>query len=139
MANCFQKSGIARSSFILWYNTPEISLSLLFIMYQNWTGNIVYQFIIVLLFVLFVLRHYIIIQNVVNIVVCAGYQLLEEQVSIAPLAKEPLTREGKKIMLKNVSKTSQGVEITIHTSINVQLEGVTIETPNRILPINNIK
>jgi hypothetical protein len=81
------------------------------------------------------MRYYIIIENVVNIVVFAGYQLLEEQVSLAPLAEEPLTREGKKILLKNVSKTSQGVEITIHTSINVQLEGVTIETPNRILPI----
>jgi len=58
------------------------------------------------------LRHDIIIQNVVNIVVFAGYQLLEELVSLAPLAKEPLTREGKKILVNNVSKTSQGVEIT---------------------------
>ncbi|OAB25510.1 hypothetical protein PMSD_27540 [Paenibacillus macquariensis subsp. defensor] len=62
----------------------------------------------------------------------AGYQLLKEQVSLTPLTNEPLIREGKK--KKNVSKTSQGVEITIHTSVNVQLEGVTIETPHRILP-----
>lgn len=61
-----------------------------------------------------------------------GYQQLDEQLSLASYGDEPFTIGEKELWVSNVSKTSQGVEITIATDEDVMLDGVSIETNGEI-------
>lgn len=58
----------------------------------------------------------------------AGYQKLDEKLSLASINNEPFTLKGKELWIKNIVKTSQGIEITIATDDDVMLDSVSIET-----------
>lgn len=64
-----------------------------------------------------------------------GYQILDAKLSLASFGDEPLTLDSKELRIKNVSKTSQGVEITIATDDDVMLDGVSVEAQNEITPL----
>lgn len=57
-----------------------------------------------------------------------GYQKLEQRLALSSAGKEPFSLEGKELWVKNVSVTSEGVEITIATEDDILLDGVSIET-----------
>ncbi|WP_438351026.1 DUF4179 domain-containing protein [Paenibacillus sp. FA6] len=65
-----------------------------------------------------------------------GYQKLDEKISLASIGDEPFALEGKELWVKNVSTTSEGVEITIATDDDVMLDGVSIEAGHEITPLN---
>lgn len=65
-----------------------------------------------------------------------GYQKLDEKISLASIDDEPFALEGKELWVKNVSTTSEGVEITIATDDDVMLDGVSIGAANEITPLN---
>lgn len=65
-----------------------------------------------------------------------GYQKLEETLSLASMGNEPYILEGKKLWVKDVSKTSRGMEITIATDEDVMLDGVSIATKDEITSLN---
>ena len=64
-----------------------------------------------------------------------GYQRLEEKISLSSISDELISLNGKDLWIKNVSTTSQGVEITIATDDNVMLNGVSIQTQKEIIPL----
>lgn len=65
----------------------------------------------------------------------AGYQKLEGKVLLTSISDEPLMLNDKELWLKDVSKTSQGIELTIATDDDVMLDGVSIETKDVITPL----
>lgn len=64
-----------------------------------------------------------------------GYQSLKEKISLESIGGEPISLNGKDLLLKDVSKTSEGVEITIATDEDVMLDGVSIETKDELIPL----
>ncbi|MEH7178248.1 DUF4179 domain-containing protein [Neobacillus vireti] len=64
-----------------------------------------------------------------------GYKKLEEKISLSSSSNGPITIDGKELWIKNVSTTSQGVEITISTDDDVMLEGVSIQLQEEIIPL----
>jgi hypothetical protein len=64
-----------------------------------------------------------------------GYQKLEEKHTLASIGDEPISLKGKELWVKDISKTSRGVEITIVTDDDVMLDGVSIQTQNEITPL----
>ncbi|MEH7111434.1 DUF4179 domain-containing protein [Neobacillus niacini] len=64
-----------------------------------------------------------------------GYQRLEEKITLSSISNGPITLGGKELWIKNVSTTSQGVEITIATVGDVMLDGVSIQTQEEITPL----
>ncbi|GIP33411.1 DUF4179 domain-containing protein [Paenibacillus sp. J2TS4] len=64
-----------------------------------------------------------------------GYQKLDAKLALASIGDEPISLDGKELWVKDVSTTSQGVEITIATENDVMLDGVSIETPSGIIPL----
>lgn len=65
-----------------------------------------------------------------------GYQKLEQKYSLAAdRSSEPLMLGDKELWIKEVSKTSQGIEVTIATEDDVLLDGVSIETENESTPL----
>ncbi|MNO62568.1 hypothetical protein D3C76_532460 [compost metagenome] len=65
----------------------------------------------------------------------AGYQKLDEKYPLTPISDKPFRLGDKEFWLKTVSKTSQGIEITIATDEDVMLDGVSIETNNESTPL----
>ncbi|GAA0368422.1 DUF4179 domain-containing protein [Bacillus horti] len=65
----------------------------------------------------------------------AGYQPLEEKIPLTSLGEQSIEIAGKELWVKQVSTTSQGVEITIATDEDVLLDGVAIETKDGLVPI----
>ncbi|MBS4205330.1 DUF4179 domain-containing protein [Lederbergia citrea] len=63
-----------------------------------------------------------------------GYETLKEKISLAAMDK-PISLHGKDLWVKNVAKTSEGIEITIATDDDVMLDGVSIETQGEIIPL----
>ncbi len=72
-----------------------------------------------------------------------GYQMVKEKISLASMDDEPITLDGKELLVKDVSTTSEGVEITIATDDDVMLDGVSIETKKELTSlkttVNQIK
>ncbi|MCL6459041.1 MAG: DUF4179 domain-containing protein [Gorillibacterium sp.] len=64
-----------------------------------------------------------------------GYQKLEEKLSLASVADEPFTLDGKELWVKSVSTTSQGVEIKIVTNEDVRPDGISIVTKSGTTPL----
>lgn len=65
-----------------------------------------------------------------------GYQELEQKFSLAAdRSSEPLMLGDKELWIKDVSKTSQGIEVTIATEDDVLLDGVSIETEDGSIPL----
>lgn len=56
-----------------------------------------------------------------------GYQTVDEQISLVEAGDEPFTVGDKELFVKEVSKTTDGVTITIATDEDVMLEGVSID------------
>lgn len=65
-----------------------------------------------------------------------GYQKLDEKLSLASIGNEPYILEGRKLWIKDVSKTTRGMEITIATDDDVMLNGVSIATKDEITSLN---
>jgi hypothetical protein len=65
-----------------------------------------------------------------------GYQKLEEKLSISSIGDKAIPLNDKMLWVKNVSTTSQGVEITIATDEDVMLDGVSIQTQNKNTVLN---
>ncbi|WP_340004002.1 hypothetical protein MHH52_18850 [Paenibacillus sp. FSL K6-0276] len=65
----------------------------------------------------------------------AGYQKLDEKYPLTSLSDKAFMLSDKELWLKDVSKTSQGIEITIATDDDVMLDGVSIETNNESTPL----
>lgn len=66
----------------------------------------------------------------------AGYQKLDEKYVLeTSISDKPLKLGDKELWLKDVSKTSQGIEITIASDEDVMLDGVSIETDNESTPL----
>ena len=64
-----------------------------------------------------------------------GYQKLEEKISLTTISDEAIHIGGKELWIKTVSKTLQGIEITIATDDDVMLDGVSIEAKNIKTPL----
>lgn len=64
-----------------------------------------------------------------------GYQRLEEKISLSSINNGPISLDGKELWIKNVSTTSQGVEITIATDDDVMLDGVSLKTQKEVIPL----
>jgi hypothetical protein len=64
-----------------------------------------------------------------------GYQKLDEKYSLTSLSDKPFMLGDKELWLKDISKTSQGIEITISSDDDVMLDGVSIETGNESTPL----
>ncbi len=64
-----------------------------------------------------------------------GYQKLEEKISLTTISDEAIHIGGKEVWIKDVSKTSQGIEITIATDDDVMLDEVSIEVKNMETPL----
>lgn len=56
-----------------------------------------------------------------------GYQKLEEKIPLASMSDKRINLSGNELRVKDVSTTSQGVEIRIATDDDVMLDGVSIE------------
>jgi hypothetical protein len=65
----------------------------------------------------------------------AGYQTLGEKHPLTPISDKPYMIGDKELWVKDVTKTSQGIEITIATDDDVMLDGVSIETNNESTPL----
>ncbi|OMF33756.1 hypothetical protein BK133_13265 [Paenibacillus sp. FSL H8-0548] len=65
----------------------------------------------------------------------AGYQKLEEKISLASFGDEAISLNGKELRVKDVSTTADGVEVTIVTDEDVRLEGVSIDSQAGITPL----
>ncbi|WP_191557463.1 DUF4179 domain-containing protein [Metabacillus idriensis] len=65
----------------------------------------------------------------------AGYQQLNEKITLASNENEIIKLSGKELMIKKVSMTSQGAEITIATDDDVMLDGVSIASDDIETPI----
>ncbi|OMC72655.1 hypothetical protein BK125_24920 [Paenibacillus odorifer] len=59
-----------------------------------------------------------------------GYQKLEEKYPLNADSNEPILLGDKELWIKDVTKTAQGIEITIATDEDVMLDGVSIENAN---------
>lgn len=68
-----------------------------------------------------------------------GYQKLGKKLSLASINDEPIMLDQKELWVKNVSMTSQSVEITIATDDDVMLDGVSIKTQNEVTPLKTIR
>lgn len=64
-----------------------------------------------------------------------GYQTLNEKLSINKSAEQSFKIGDKQLDVKNISTSSQTVEITISTDEDVMLDGVSIETGSEITPL----
>jgi hypothetical protein len=62
-----------------------------------------------------------------------GYQTLERKIPLT--SDKSIQLNGKELWIKDVSTTSQGIEITIATEDDVMLDGVSIETQNEQTPL----
>ncbi|WP_062106904.1 DUF4179 domain-containing protein [Bacillus niameyensis] len=56
-----------------------------------------------------------------------GYKTVDEQISLDEVGDEPFTVGEKELFIKEVSKTTEGVTITIATDEDVMLDGVSID------------
>lgn len=65
----------------------------------------------------------------------AGYQMLEERISLSSIDYKQMKLAGKEVWVKDVSTTSQGVEITIATDDDVMLDGVSLESKDKLIPL----
>ncbi|WP_339320034.1 DUF4179 domain-containing protein [Paenibacillus sp. FSL R10-2734] len=65
----------------------------------------------------------------------AGYQKLEEKYPMSFISNKPFTLGDKELWIKEVSKTSQGIEVTIATDDDVMLDGVSIEAKGVSTPL----
>ncbi|WP_223701648.1 DUF4179 domain-containing protein [Sutcliffiella deserti] len=64
-----------------------------------------------------------------------GYQKLNDEISLSSIEETPIELGGKALWIKDVSNTSQGVEITIATEEDVMLDGVYIGDENNKVEI----
>jgi len=65
----------------------------------------------------------------------AGYQSLKKNIPLTAMDTDPISLNGKKLWVKERSKTSEGIEITIATADDITLDGVLIETKNGEIPL----
>ncbi|AOZ91186.1 DUF4179 domain-containing protein [Paenibacillus crassostreae] len=69
-----------------------------------------------------------------------GYKKLEEKLSLASVGDKPFSIDDtRKLWVKDVYTTSQGVEITIVTDEDVMLDGVSIQTENKNTVLNTTR
>lgn len=64
-----------------------------------------------------------------------GYQKLEEKITLASINNEPIHIGGKELWIKAVSTTSEGTEVTIATDNDVMLDGVSLQSQNKVIPL----
>lgn len=65
----------------------------------------------------------------------AGYQKLNEKIPLDSIENEVIKRKGKELIVKKLSITSQGAEITIATDDDVMLDGVSIASDDKKTPL----
>ncbi|MDQ0178499.1 DUF4179 domain-containing protein [Bacillus chungangensis] len=68
-----------------------------------------------------------------------GYQKLGKKLPLASIDDKPIMLDHKQLWVKNVSTTSENVEITIATEDDVMLDGVSIKTQNKETPLKTIR
>ncbi|HIW34788.1 MAG TPA: DUF4179 domain-containing protein, partial [Candidatus Paenibacillus intestinavium] len=64
-----------------------------------------------------------------------GYEKLEAKFSLEAIVDEPFMLEDKELWVKNITTSSERVEVTIATDEDVMLDGVSIETKDGIVPL----
>lgn len=67
-----------------------------------------------------------------------GYQKLNEKLSITTIQDEPFSLDDhtdRRLWVNKVTKTSEGVEVTIATDHDVMLDGVSVQSGNEITPL----
>ncbi|MDQ1143974.1 hypothetical protein QE429_000801 [Bacillus sp. SORGH_AS 510] len=64
-----------------------------------------------------------------------GYKKLNQKISLTAIGNKPIAMDNKELWVKNMKTTAQGVEITIVTEDDVMLDGVSVKTQNKVIPL----
>ncbi|PAD69861.1 hypothetical protein CHH83_06320 [Bacillus sp. 7586-K] len=73
---------------------------------------------------------------ILNVQQFAGYERLDKEFSLNNMKEAPYLLNKKKLWMKKLSMTSEGVQITIVTEQDVMLDGVSVKTKNEMIPLN---
>lgn len=71
-----------------------------------------------------------------NVKQFAGYERLDKDFSLKNMKDAPYILNKKKLWVKKLSMTSEGVQLTVVTEPDVMLDGVSVKTKSEIIPLN---